>query len=57
MSDSSEKCTTQIGWPIRYLYPKIINIRGCVLIILILTVLAKKILSTYPESIKSWIPG
>jgi hypothetical protein len=43
MPVSSRKCTTWIGSPIPFLYPKRIKIRRCVLIILILMKHAKKI--------------
>jgi hypothetical protein len=51
-----QQCTTWIGSPFQFLYPKRIKIRGCVLIILILIKHAKKIPSGYPGMIKLWIP-
>jgi hypothetical protein len=39
-----KNCTTRIGLPILFLYPKRIKNRGCVLIILILIRYVKKIL-------------
>jgi hypothetical protein len=53
---SLKKCTTLIDSPIPFLYLKRINIRGCVLIIPILIRHAKKILSDFPGSIRSWTP-
>jgi hypothetical protein len=50
------KCTTQIGSPIPFLYPKRMKIGGCVLIILILIRHAKKIASGCPRSIRLWTP-
>jgi hypothetical protein len=54
MSVSLRKCTTGIGSPILFLYPKIIKIGGCVLIIPIIIRHAKKIPSGSPGSIKMW---
>jgi hypothetical protein len=51
-----KKCTTQIGSPIQFLYPKRIKNRGCVLIILILIRHVKNIPLGYPRSIKLWSP-
>jgi hypothetical protein len=50
------KCTTWIGSPIPFLYPKRIKIGGCVLIIPILIRHAKKIPSGSPGSIRLWTP-
>jgi hypothetical protein len=51
-----KKCTTQIGSPIPFLYPKRIKNGGCMLIILILRSHVKKIPPGYPELIKLWTP-
>jgi hypothetical protein len=51
-----KKCTTRIGLPILFLYPKRIKNGGCVSIILILIRHVKKIPSGYPGLIKSWTP-
>jgi hypothetical protein len=51
-----KKCTTWIGFPILFLYPKRIKNGGCVLIILILIRHVKNIPSSYLGSIKSWTP-
>jgi hypothetical protein len=51
-----KKCTTWIGLPIPFLYPKRIKSGGCVLIILISIRHAKKIPSASPGSIRLWTP-
>jgi hypothetical protein len=51
-----KKCTTRIGSPIQFSYPKRIKNEGCVLIILILIRHVKKIPSGYLRSIKLWTP-
>jgi hypothetical protein len=50
------KCTTRIGLPILFVYPKRIKNGGYALIIVILIRHVKTIPSGYPGSIKSWTP-
>jgi hypothetical protein len=51
-----KKCTTQIGMPILFLYPKRMKNGGCVLIILILIRHVRKIPSGCLKLIKFWTP-